>query len=109
MSSANQIWKFIYHNRYWFVIIAGVLIVGFFDDNSFLQSARYDIQINDLKKEINHYNTRYGESEKKVKQLLLDKKAISGIARENYFMKADDEDIFVLSDDKSKIEDETNE
>ena len=30
MSSANQIWKFIYHNRYWFVIIAGVLIVGFF-------------------------------------------------------------------------------
>ena len=30
----------------------------------------------------------------------MNPKAITKIARENYFMKADDEDIFVLSDDK---------
>jgi cell division protein FtsB len=38
-------------------------------------------------------------------------KAIKKIARERYFMKADDEDIFVLSDDektgKSILNDET--
>ena len=34
-----------------------------------------------------------------------DPKAIARIARERYFMKADDEDIFVLSDDEASIED----
>ena len=31
-----------------------------------------------------------------------DPKAIERVAREDYFMKADDEDIFVLSDDQPK-------
>ena len=37
---------------------------------------------------------------KRLKELNRNPDAIAKIARERYFMKADDEDIFVLSDDK---------
>ena len=43
------------------------------------------------------------------KQLDKDPKAIEKIARERYFMKTDDEDIFVLSDDQSAAPQSNNE
>ena len=48
MSKLNPIWNFIGHNKYWIVIIFGVLIVGFLDENSLLQHARNFIQIKEI-------------------------------------------------------------
>ena len=46
----------------------------------------------------------------KLRRLETDPKAIVEIARERYFMKADDEDIFVLRDDSQEsTENETTE
>ena len=39
-----------------------------------------------------------------LKELKTDPKAIARVARERYFMKADNEDIFVLSDDEHQTE-----
>ena len=39
-----------------------------------------------------------------LKELKTDPKAIARVARERYFMKADNEDIFVLSDDEHSTE-----
>ena len=83
MSKTNPIYAFLSHNKYWLVLIVGVLIVGFFDENSFVQRIKYDMEISELEAQIDKCNP----------------KAITKIARERYFMKADDEDIFVLSDD----------
>lgn len=99
MSNLNPIGKFFIHNRYWIVAILGVLIVGVLDENSFMKRVKLEMQINDLKMQITDFNTQYEEAEMKLKQLRMNPKAITKIARENYFMKADDEDIFVLSDD----------
>ena len=43
MSRINPVLSFISHNRYWFVIIIGGLLVGVIDDNSFLTRAQYAI------------------------------------------------------------------
>lgn len=94
------LWSFIEHNKYWIVTIAGVLIVGFLDENSMLQHVRNQMQIRDLNTQIEEFNERYERDNTRLKQLRRDPKAITKIARENYFMKADDEDIFVLSDDE---------
>lgn len=99
MSNLNPIGRFFIHNRYWIVAILGVLIVGVLDENSFMKRVKLEMQINDLKMQIADFNTQYEEAEMKLKQLRMNPKAITKIARENYFMKADDEDIFVLSDD----------
>lgn len=100
--------NFIGHNKYWIVCILGVLIVGFLDENSLLQHARNRAVVSDLKEQIETYNAQYERDEKKLKELKRNPKAITKIARENYFMKADDEDIFVLSDD-NKQETDNNE
>lgn len=100
MSRLYPLWKFIGHNKYWIVIILGVLIVGFVDENSLLQHARNRMQIRELNEQIETYNARYEHDEQQLKELRRNPKAITKIAREKYFMKADDEDIFVLSDDE---------
>ena len=98
----NIVWQFIGRFKYHIVVVLGVLIVGFVDENSFVQRIRYDYQIEELKEEVAKYNKRYETDTRYLKNLNRDPKAIAKIARERYFMKADDEDIFVLSDDVQK-------
>lgn len=100
MSRINPVLNFIAHNRYWIVIIVGSLLVGVLDDNSFMTRVQFDMQISDLHEQIDEYNSRYERDEQKLLELRRNPKAITKIARENYMMKADDEDIFVLSDDE---------
>ena len=100
MSRWYPVWNFIGHNKYWIVIILGVFIVGFFDENSLLQHVRNRMQIREIKEQIDEYNARYERDEQQLKELQRSPKAMTKIAREKYFMKTDDEDIFVLSDDE---------
>jgi cell division protein DivIC len=104
----NSIWTFMGHYKYLIVIVIGVVVVGIVDDNSFMKRINYEFQINDLKDQINKYNTQYMNDSRKLWELNRNPKAIEKIAREEYFMKADNEDIFVLSDDEKPInQDET--
>ncbi len=107
----NPVLSFISHNRYWFVIIIGGLLVGVLDENSFLTRAQYALQIKDLREQIAKYESQYERDEQKLNEIRRNPKAITKIARENYMMKADDEDIFVLSDDETnnKKDNETTE
>ena len=93
------IWNYLAHYKYLIVIVVGVLVVGAIDDNSIYQHVKYQIQINNLRSEIKKYTARYQADTKLLREMRVDPKAYQKIARENYFMKADDEDIFVLSSD----------
>ena len=88
-----------------------ILIVVFIDDNSIMRRFQYELQISDLKKQIKEYNERHNTDSERLRQLRRDPKAIEKIARERYFMKTDDEDIYVLSDDEkpTQKQDETTE
>ena len=57
-------------------------------------------RISELEEEIDQYTERYHQDQERIRTLDSDPKAIEKIARERYFMKADDEDVFVLSDDE---------
>ena len=102
----NIIWKFISHFKYHIVIVLGILVVGFIDENSFIQRIKYENQIAELKEEIAKYTKRYEADSRYLKELNRNPKAIAKVARERYFMKADDEDIFVLSSDMVKEKEE---
>ena len=94
------IWNLLRQFKYVIVVFLGVLIVGFVDENSFMQRFKYEYQIEELRGEIDKYMRRYEADSKRLKELERNPGEISKIARERYFMKADDEDIFVLSDDE---------
>lgn len=96
----NNIISFIAHYKYFITIVVGFLIVGVLDDNSFRKLVEYQIQISDMKESIRKYNAQYFRDSRLLWQMNRDPKAIEKIARKKYFMKADNEDIFVLSDDE---------
>ena len=98
--------RFLGHNKYWIVIIIGVLVVGVVDENSFLKRVQLESKISDLKDQVEEYNRQYDRDMTRLRELETNPKAIEKIARERYFMKADDEDIFVLSDDQQLYETE---
>ena len=101
--------------KYIIVTVLAVIVVGFVDTNSVWSHFRNKQKITDLESEINRYTEQYEHANRQLHQLDRNPKAIEKIARERYFMKTDDEDIFVLSDDdqptqqSTSIDDETTE
>ena len=93
------IWAYLAHYKYLIVIVAGVLIVGVVDDNSIRQHIKYQLQIATLREEIGKYRAQYEKDSRQLKEMRLGPEVFGKIARERYFMKSDDEDIFVLSTD----------
>lgn len=99
--------------KYSVVCILGILIVGFLDENSVWSHMKNRQRIEELKEETEKYNADFRRDQAQIRELDRNPKAMEKIARERYFMKADDEDIFVLSDDdreaKGVIKHETTE
>jgi len=96
------------HYKYVITIVVGILVVGFLDDNSFMRRVQLELQTSDLKAEIAHYKAVHDSNVRQLNELKHNPKAFEKIARERYFMKTDDEDIYVLSDD-NKPEQKSNE
>lgn len=96
------------HYRHSITIVIGVIVVGFLDENSYMRYTQLSLKASDLRQEIDHYKSVHEQNKKQLNELKHDPQAFSRIARERYFMKTDDEDIYVLSDDKRQNT-ETNE
>jgi cell division protein DivIC len=94
------VWSVLARYKYLITIVIGVAVVGFIDENSYMKRIQYDLQISRMKEEIRKYNIQNEQSTKALDELKRNPKAIRKIARERYFMKADDEDIYVLSTDQ---------
>ena len=93
-----RVWHSLFF-KYAVVAIIGGVIVGFLDENSFYSHFKNMQRITELQEETEKYNADYRRDQARIRELDRNPKAMEKIARERYFMKADDEDIFVLSDD----------
>ena len=102
-SRLGVVWSFISHYKYLVVIVLGVIIVGFIDENSFMRRIQLELKISDLRSDINKYNKQYQDDSRQLREIRRNPKTIEKIARERYFRKADDEDIYVLSDDEKPL------
>ena len=94
----RRVWHSLFF-KYAVVAIIGGVIVGFLDENSFYSHFKNMQRISELQEETEKYNADYRRDQARIRELDRNPKAMEKIARERYFMKADDEDIFVLSDD----------
>ena len=86
--------------KYVVVALIAIVLIGFVDENSVWSHLRNKQRISELEEEIDQYTERFQQDQEKIRTLDSNPKAIEKIARERYFMKADDEDVFVLSDDE---------
>ncbi len=112
MGRLKLILALVSHYKYAITIVIGIVLVGFVDENSFMHRVQLEMQISDLTQEIEKYNAQNEADLRQLKEMRKGVNAYGRIARERYFMKADDEDIYVLSDDEqteSNINNETTE
>ena len=107
MSKVKNFVVYVWHLRflkYVVVCIVGIALIGFMGKNSVLGHMRNKVEISELEEQISQYNKQTERDMKRIRDLDRNPKAIEKIARERYFMKTDDEDIFVLSKDLDEME-----
>ncbi|GHU56036.1 hypothetical protein FACS189411_05720 [Bacteroidia bacterium] len=83
-------------NAYWVVVIVYVLIICTVGDSNLYKRYTYDEQIRSLEKEIDQYQGEIDLNRKKLQDLRTNKEGLERFAREEYFMKKPNEEIFII-------------
>ncbi|MDR1783009.1 MAG: septum formation initiator family protein [Dysgonamonadaceae bacterium] len=78
------------------VVLALVSMLFLFSDNSVIERMKYDTQIKELKKQIEYYRLQTETDKAKLQELRSDKDNLEKFARENYLMKKENEDVFII-------------
>lgn len=87
-------------NKFALCIIAFIVWLAFFDKNDFYSQYRFRQQLKVLNKDKAYYTDELEKSRKDLTELMSSPANLEKFARENYLMKRDDEDIFVIVNDK---------
>ena len=83
-------------NAYWLVTIVFFALTFVMGDSSLYKRYTYDEKIRSLEKEIKHYQKEIEINSKKMKDLHTDKEGLERFAREEYFMKKPNEDVYII-------------
>ena len=87
-------------NRYLLFTIAFCVWMFFFDQNSFFVHRELDKQIKLLEIDQAYFQEHLNNETEKLNQLNNNPAEIERIAREKHFLKKDDEDIFIIEQEK---------
>ena len=85
-------------NKYWLVIIVFLFITLVLGDSNLINRRKYDDRIRYLENEIERYRKEIEQNTKKLQELQTDKEGLERFAREEYLMKREDEDIFIVEE-----------
>lgn len=85
-------------NRYVLILITFIVWMVFFDENSWINHREFNIEINKLNKEKEYYNSQI-DGDKELINKLDDKEELEKFAREEYKMKKENEDIYLIEYD----------
>ena len=83
-------------NAYWLVTIVFFALTFAMGDSSLYKRYTYDEKIRSLEKEIKHYQKEIEINSKKLNDLHTDKEGLERFAREEYFMKKPNEDVYII-------------
>jgi cell division protein DivIC len=83
-------------NKYFIAAGLFFLWIAFFDDNNLVERFQYLREISRLNDDKTYFQKKIGEDSERLKQLKTNKKNLEKFAREQYLMKRDNEDVFVL-------------
>lgn len=99
MSTLNRIIKKLipyFKNKYILTLFIFVLWLLFFDRNNLIDRVKEMQKLRQFEKDREYYIERIETDSKRLKQLKTNNKNLEKFAREQYFMKKDNEEIFVI-------------
>lgn len=83
-------------NKYWLAFIIFIIITFTVGDSTLYDRYIYDQKISELEREIGLYKKNIDINRKKIEDLHANKERLERYAREEFFMKKPDEDIFII-------------
>lgn len=81
-----------------FVIFA--VSIGFLGEHSVLCRMERNKEISELQQKIAEQQQRFAEEHEALERLKNDPEEVRRVAREHYYMKKDNEDVFIIEDEK---------
>lgn len=88
-----------YANKYTVVGLLFVVWIGLFDKYSFIDKMQLHAKISQLEKEKKFYSKKIEEDRRKKEELVGDRDKLEKFAREQYYMKKENEDLFIIVKD----------
>jgi len=83
-------------NKYVIATLAFLTWMLFFDRNDISSQYHYQSQLNELQTEKDFYTKENEKVQKDLEELTTDPKKLQKFAREKYYMKKDNEDVYVI-------------
>ena len=90
-------------NKYFVTIFLFLMWMVFFDSTSFLVINELNGEVNKYETQLAYYKSEYQKNDEFYKKLMNNKDEKEKYARENYFMKKPNEEIFILVVDSTKV------
>jgi cell division protein FtsB len=90
-------------NKYFTATVLFFAWICFFDRNDLISEAKLMYKINKLKTERTYFQKQTDIANEELKELQTDPSSLEKFAREKYLMKKDNEDIYVITDQNSKL------
>lgn len=105
MVRINAIWSYLARHKVVITVVLGLLFVGVIGENSVLAYIEKRMLLSEKEQELERYEEQFTRDSTRLAELTRSRIGVERIARERYFMKRADEDIFVLSTDEKSNDD----
>ena len=86
-------------NKYTITLVIFGILITFFDSNSLIARSKVYREKQQLKKEIAEYKKNIENDQEFLNAIESDSKALEQFAREEYKMKAPNEDVYIIKED----------
>lgn len=96
MDSDKKKWHHYLVNKYTIVGTVFIIYTIFFDQNSYLMHKELNREIEQLKEDIIYYENQLKKQQEELKSLKNNRDYYERVAREKYFMKRPNEDVFII-------------
>lgn len=94
--------KYVLKNKYYLTTILFLIWMLFLDPNDIITQVRNMVHLNAINKDKAYYQEEIGKVNKDLEELSSNKKQLEKFARENYLMKKENEDIFIIVKEEGK-------
>jgi cell division protein FtsB len=93
----EKIWP-VLKNKYVIAILFFLVWILFFDQNNLIDRVVTIRKFHEMEKEKKYYLDKIKSDTKKLEELRTDRENLEKFAREQYLMKRDNEDVFIVKD-----------
>lgn len=87
-------------NRYVLVLVGLFVYLLFLEETDLFTLGKYKAKVNDLEQQKEYLDTEIIETQRSITELTTDDAALEKFAREQHYMKRDNEDVFVFLEEE---------